>query len=96
MIRNVVMGRLRDATEESVGELRTALDGIRALALPGLTKSTTGLDAGLRTGGWDFAIVNDFDDAAAYVAYDHDPDHLRHRAAIVALCTDVARVQFEI
>lgn len=99
MIRNVVMGRLRTAAEGTVTEddraqLRIAIDGIRALDLPGQRAVAAGEDLGLRDGGWDFAITNDWADEASYRGYDADPEHNRHRAVIVALCEQVARVQF--
>lgn len=95
MIRNVVTGRLRaGAGEPERAALDAGLAGIVALRLPGLLRSTAGRDAGLREGGGDFAIVGDFVDAAAYAVYDHDPEHHVHRAAIVAVCTEVTRVQF--
>ena len=97
MIRNVVTGRLApDADPGAVAQLEAGLAGIAALRLPGLLRATVGRDAGLREGGWDFAIVNDFADADAYRAYDHDPDHLVHRTAIGAVCVEIARVQFEV
>ena len=94
MIRNVVTGRL--SAPDGRDAVAAALAGIEGLRLPGLLRSTTGFDAGLRAGGWDFAIVNDFADAAAYARYDTDPEHLRYRAAIVARCEAVTRVQFEV
>ncbi|MFB9376837.1 Dabb family protein [Kineococcus gynurae] len=101
MIRNVVLGRLRSSgSEESaaadLAQLRDGLRGIAALRLPGLLDNRVGLDAGLRAGAWSFAITNDWVDAEAYRAYDVDPEHNVHRARIVEVCVDVARVQFEV
>ncbi len=95
MIRNVVMGRLTDAADEAaVAEVERGLAGIRGLDLPGLLAMSAGRDEGLRAGGWHFAIVNDWADADAYRSYDLDEEHNRYRAMIVAVCSDVARVQF--
>lgn len=97
MIRNVVTGRLAPSADAAAAaRLDAGLAGIAGLRLPGLLRATVGRDAGLREGGWDFAIVNDFVDADAYRGYDRDPEHQVHRAAIVAVCAEVARVQFEI
>ena len=100
MIRNVVMGRLRDRGPEGRAddraELEAGLAGIAALTLPGQVANHTGLDAGLREGGWDFAITNDWEDVDAYRGYDIDPEHNVHRKRIVDVCDQVARVQFEI
>lgn len=100
MIRNVVMGRLRAAEGEQAAQdrarLQAALAGIAALDLPGCLGNHTGLDAGLRDGGWDFAITNDWATAEDYRGYDVDEEHNVHRAEIVAVAEQVARVQFEI
>ncbi|MEH3155975.1 MAG: Dabb family protein [Gordonia paraffinivorans] len=100
MIRNVVMGRLRaaegDQAEQDRARLEAALAGIAALDLPGCLANHTGLDAGLREGGWDFAITNDWETAEDYRGYDVDHEHNVHRSEIVAVAEQVARVQFEI
>ena len=67
MIRNVVLGRLRDADgpaqQAADAELlRTGLAGIAALDLPGCLDMRTGADLGIRAGGWDYAITNDWAD----------------------------------
>ncbi|VXC56382.1 Dabb family protein [Nocardioides sp. AX2bis] len=103
MIRNVVLVRLPDpseqpdpaAREHARAELEAGLAGIAALRLPGQLDVRVGLDAGLRAGGWSAAITSDWVDEAAYRAYDVDPEHQEYRAQIVAVSTDVARVQFE-
>ena len=97
MIRNVVLCRLpADASDEQRNRLHSALEGIAALRLPGQLSMSTGLDAGLRDGGWSAAITNDWADAEAYRAYDADPEHNEHRAAIVEVCEQVARVQLDL
>lgn len=100
MIRNVVMGRLRPSTGDQTAadrrQLTEALAAIELLDAPGRVSHHAGLDVGLRDGGWTFAITNDWIDADAYRAYDLDPEHGKHRAAIVEVCEQVARVQFEI
>lgn len=100
MIRNVVMGRLRAAEGEQAEQDRTRLDaalaGIAALDLPGCLANHAGRDAGLRDGGWDFAITNDWASVDDYRGYDVDAEHNVHRAEIVAVAEQVARVQFEI
>ena len=101
MIRNVVLGRLRDAPdaaarEHDLGELDAGLAGIAALALPGQLDMHAARDAGLREGNWTFAITNDWADAAAYRAYDVDAEHNRYRTRIAAVCAEIARAQIEI
>jgi hypothetical protein len=100
MIRNVVMGRLRasadpDSAARDRAQLEEGLAGIASLRLPGLVDCRLGVDAGLRDGGWSFAITNDWQDEAAYRAYDADPEHGRYRALVAEVCAEVARVQFE-
>ena len=101
VIRNVVLGRLRaaadaEAAERDQAQLAAGLAGILALDLPGMLSNSGGLDVGLRPGGWSMAITNDWTDAEAYRAYDVDPEHNVHRAAIVEVCEQLARVQFEL
>ena len=97
MIRNVVMGKIKDPDDaaEQV-QLDEGLAGIAGLDLPGQLAMQIGRDAGLREGGWTFAITNDWVDADAYRTYDLDEEHNRYRAMIVEVVSDVARVQFEI
>jgi hypothetical protein len=102
MIRNVVVGRLRqtDDLEQRAADaalLKEGLAAIAALRLPGLVAMDLGEDAGLRAGGWSFAITNDWTDVDSYRAYDADPEHNRIRAEFFApICEEIARVQFEI
>ncbi len=102
MIRNVVVGRLRPAEDEAqraadAALMNQGLAAIAALRFPGLVAVALGADAGLRDGGWDFAITNDWQDVDAYRVYDTDPEHNRIRREIFGvICQDIARVQFEV
>ena len=102
MIRNVVVGRLRQAGDPAqqaadAALLQQGLAGIAALSFPGMIAMAVGTDAGVRDGGWDFAITNDWQDAAAYRVYDQDEEHNRLRREIFAvICRDIARVQFQV
>jgi len=102
MIRNVVVGRLRrteDLSEKAADAalLQEGLAGMAALRLPGMIAMNVGGDLGLRDGGWDFAITNDWEDAEAYRGYDADEEHNRLRREIFAkICEDIARVQIQI
>lgn len=94
MVRNVVLVELKpDADREAVAQIQTEL---AALDPPGCTSFTIGDDLGLREGGWSFAIVADFLDADAYVAYDADAEHNRLRARLAEHAARVARVQFQV
>jgi hypothetical protein len=102
MIRNVVVGRLRRAEDPGqraadAALLQEGLAGIAALRLPGMIAMNVGSDLGLREGGWDFAITNDWADAESYRGYDADGEHNRLRREIFAkICEDIARVQIRI
>jgi hypothetical protein len=102
VIRNVVVGRLRPATDPGqqaadLALLEQGLAGIAALRLPGLLAMNVGADLGLRDGGWTFAITNDWQDEDSYRGYDADEEHNRLRREIFAvICQDIARVQFPI
>jgi hypothetical protein len=77
--------------------LRTGLAGIAALDLPGCLDMRTGADLGIRAGGWDYAITNDWADEASYRGYDADEEHNRLRREIFGVISrEIARVQIEI
>lgn len=95
MIRNVVVGRLKDGTALSAVE--PALAAITALQVPGLLDLRLGTDLRLREQSWDFAITSDWADEAAYRAYDEDAEHNRIRREMFApLCEQIVRVQLQV
>lgn len=95
MVRNVVVGRLRDGVPLSA--LEPALAAIRGLSPAGLVSCHLGTDLRLREQSWDFAITSDWVDEAAYRAYDHDGEHNRIRRELFdPLCEEIARVQFAV
>lgn len=90
-------GRLREPAEPGDDAVvDAALAGIRALDRPGQLADDAGRDEGLRAGGWSYAIVNDWSDADADHRYDLDEEHDRHRAALVGVSAEVARVQLDL
>ena len=93
MIRNIVVGRVREGvTRETVEQ---ALAAIAALEPPGCLDMKVGVDAGLRPGNWSFAITADFVDEGAYRAYDVEDEHNRVRKELFApICEEIVRVQF--
>jgi hypothetical protein len=102
VIRNVVVGRLRQAADPAQREadaalLEEGLAGIAALRFPGMLAMSVGSDIGLRDGGWSFAITNDWQDADSYRVYDADEEHNRLRREIFAkICENIARVQIRL
>ncbi len=94
MIRNVVLAKLKSGYDAT--EVQQIQQGLRDLNCPGTQRYTVGCDAGLREGNWDFVIVADFEDTAAYQRYDGDAEHNRLRARLAPLIDQVARAQFEL
>lgn len=94
MIRNVVLAKLK--TGYDTGEVERIQQGLRDLNCPGTQRYTVGSDAGLREGNWDFVIVADFEDAAAYRGYDEDAEHNRLRSRLAPFIDQVARAQLEL
>lgn len=94
MIRNVVVGRLKDGASRADAE--QALAAIVALELEGCLDMRVGVDAGLREGNWDYSITADFTDVDAYRAYDLDDEHNRIRRELFApISEEIVRIQFE-
>lgn len=94
MIRNVVLAKLK--TGYDAAEVERIQQGLRELNCPGTRRYTVGSDAGLREGNWDFVIVADFEDIAAYQGYDGDAAHNQLRARLAPMIDQVARAQFEL
>ncbi|GLY72523.1 Dabb family protein [Actinoallomurus iriomotensis] len=77
--RHVVVFRWRDdATAEQRKTVEDRLAELPGL-IPELEAYAFGHDAGVNAGNFDFAVVADFADRDAYLAYRDDP---RHRAII--------------
>jgi hypothetical protein len=77
MFRHVVLLTFKDET--TTQDVRGISESLNALAarLPGVRAYNTGTDVGLGEQNSHFAIVGDFDDIAAYVAYRDHPEHER-------------------
>jgi hypothetical protein len=79
MLRHVVLFRWApDATDEAKAAVSRALDDLRD-QIAVISGYHHGCDAGLAAGNWDYVVVGDFADTAAYVEY---RDHSAHRAVI--------------
>ena len=94
MIRNVVLAKLK--TGYDADEVAAIQSGLRDLDIAGTVGYSAGTDAGLREGNWDFVIVADFEDVAAYRRYDEDAAHNALRARLAPFVDQIARAQFEI
>jgi hypothetical protein len=97
MIRHVVLFRWNDATTpEDVDRIQAALGELPGV-IPEIRSYTLGPDIGVGQGTWDFALVAEFDDAAAWKVYDEHPQHEQVRAGLVVPhLADRATVRFEL
>jgi len=85
MLRHVVMFRWTEATTaDDVAAVEAALRQLPA-AIPEIRAYTMGSDVGVNQGNYHYAVVADFDDEAAFIAY---RDHPRHRAVIAERISD--------
>jgi hypothetical protein len=96
MIRNVVVGRLKDGVTPE--EIEPALQALRDLKVEGVEFTLVGgVDRGLREGNASYALTCDLVDDDAYRIYDADPEHNRIRREMFApLSAFVERVQFRL
>ncbi|WP_214368118.1 Dabb family protein [Pseudonocardia sp. H11422] len=96
MIRNVVMGRVRDGVAPE--QVEQALQALRDLRVDGAEFDLlAGRDLGLREGNAGFVITVDLPDEEAYRIYDADPEHNRIRAELIAPIVErIDRVQFRL
>jgi hypothetical protein len=75
MIRHVAMFAWHpEVTPQQVRELASGLEELPPL-MRGLREYQFGPDAGLVEGNADFAVVAEFNDGEAYLAYRHHPAH---------------------
>ena len=75
MLRHCVMFRWNEGvTAEVTDRVKSGLDALAAL--DGVAAYRHGPDAGLSDGNWDYVVVGDFIDEAAYRAYGADADHV--------------------
>ena len=97
MIRHVVMFRFRDDADAAARQ--AVQDAIAAMPeATGVTEVyAIGPDLGLAEGNFDFVVVGDFADQAAYMAYRDNPEHQRIVLEVIRpAITDRAAIQYEI
>jgi hypothetical protein len=95
VIRSVVLVKFKpDARPEQVAEIERAMKAIR---FDGCTRWEMARDLGLRDGNASHAFVAEFDDEAAYRAYDAHSEHNRIRRELLAPIVErVERFQYEV
>ena len=97
MIRHVVMFRFRDDADEA--QRHAVRDAIAAMPeATGVTEAyAIGFDLGLAEGNYDFAVVGDFADHGAYLAYRDHPEHRRIVSEVIGpAIADRAAIQYAI
>jgi hypothetical protein len=96
VIRNVVVGRLRDGVPAE--QVERALQALRDLRVDGMElRLVAGADLGLRPGNAGYAITVDLADEDAYRRYDLDEEHNRIRRELFApISESIERVQFRL
>jgi hypothetical protein len=99
MIRHIVMWKLKAETEgatkrENASQMKALLDAC-AGCTPGLRRLEVGLDMGLDPAAWDIVLETEFDDRAAFDAYQGNPTHLKAKAFIAKVRELRAAVDFE-
>lgn len=80
MIRHVSVFTL--TPDADIAQIEEGLAAVRDL-VPGILGCAYGRDLGLRDGNGGFATIFDFEDEAAYRAWDTHPEHERVRRALI-------------
>ena len=98
MIRHIVMWKLAEtegATKrENALQMKGLLDSC-AGCTPGLRRLEVGIDIGLDPAAWDIVLETEFDDRAAFDAYQEAPIHLKAKAFIAKVRELRSVVDFE-
>lgn len=81
-LRHVAVFRFTEPSAPTAAALTAALRALQPL-VPELRDYRFGSDAGLVEGNWDYAVVAELDDEAAFRAYQEHPEHQRILAEIV-------------
>lgn len=93
MIRNVVLFSVKEGTQpEQVEAIARAM---KAITFAGCSRWEMGRDLNLRAGNMPYAFIAEFDDEAAYRAYDANEEHNRIRRELLAPIVDkIERFQY--
>ena len=80
MLTHVVFFKWRPETTED--QIRAFEDGLAALPpqIPEIKSYRFGRDARLEAGEWDFVLIGEFENEAAWERYDSHPAHERFKA----------------
>jgi hypothetical protein len=94
MIRHVAIFTLKP--DADLAQIAAGVEAVRDL-VPGMVGCAHGRDLGLREGNGGYAASFDFEDEAAYRAWDTHPEHQRvRRELVLPNVTGVQRSQFRV
>ena len=97
MIRHVAVFQLSDAATDEVVETIDSILATLPDIVPEIISFTSGRNAGLTEGAWDYAVVADFNTADDYTTYATNPEHLFMVKNVVGpYVVESARTQFEV
>lgn len=95
MIRSVVLFDVKEGTRPD--QIDAIVRAMKAIRFEGCRRWELVRDLRLREGNMPYAFVSEFDDAAAYRAYDTDAEHNRIRRELLApIAEKVERFQYEV
>jgi hypothetical protein len=96
MVRHVVCFRWNEGTTPGqVGEVAAALRELPGL-IPEIRSFKRGPDVGVNAGGWDFAVVAEFDSIDDQTSYRDHPEHQRVITDLIApIRADRAAVHYD-
>ena len=97
MIRHVAVFRFNDGiTEAVIDKIDTALATLPSI-IPEIVAFTSGRNAHVTEGAWDYAVVSDFRSPDDYLVYATNPQHMDMVKNIVGPhVSEASRTQFEV
>lgn len=95
MIRNLVLFSVKDGTPS--GAVEAIVQAMQAIQFDGCRRWELVQDLRLREGNLPYAFISEFDDEAAYRAYDSHGEHNRIRRELLApIVEKLERFQYEV
>jgi hypothetical protein len=97
MIRHVAVFRFKDsATDAVIDEIDETLATLPAL-IPEIISFSSGRNANITEGAWDYAVVSDFASPEDYLVYATNPQHMDMvRNLVGPHVMEASRTQFEV
>ena len=97
MIRHVAVFRFKDGvTEATIDDIDATLATLPSI-IPEIISFSSGRNANVTDGAWDYAVVADFASPEDYLIYAANPQHVDMVQNIVGpLVLETSRTQFEV